>query len=71
MTQLKKLERLEKLNEFHYHEALDRTYCVIETIDRILLEHAVFEHKELESKVRKAIEQLSDVYLMIGDIDCE
>jgi hypothetical protein len=56
-----------KLNAGHYHEALDRTYCVQGIIEQMLLNHpAINQAPELLKKVQKAQDLLADVYITIG-----
>lgn len=59
-----------KLSEFHYHEALDRTYIIINIIENSLTYHPVFKkHKKLRKKVNKAIDVLCDAYQEIGKME--
>ena len=38
------------LDEFHYHEALDRSYVVAEILENTLIEHIVIqENKQLKN----------------------
>jgi hypothetical protein len=63
MSKKKKL----KLDEFHYHEALDRTHVVTMIIEDNLVNHPVFEkHKKLQKKIKKAQSILCDVYQAVG-----
>jgi hypothetical protein len=49
-------EAPKKLDEFHYHEALDRCYCVEVIIQEMLLDHPVMEqHKECTRQSGAAI----------------
>ena len=55
------------LDEFHYHEALDRIYIINEMIDNVLLSHPVFDvHKDLQTKISDAQTILYDVYKTLG-----
>ena len=57
------------LDEFHYHEALDRTHVVTMIIEDNLVNHPVFEkHKRLRKKIQKAQSILCDVYQGVGSI---
>jgi hypothetical protein len=59
----------EQLDEFYYHEALDRSYIVANMIEDVLVEHPVIEkHKELKEKVQKAQELIIEVYQEIGGL---
>lgn len=66
----KKLNEL--LNEFHYHEAMDRTYMIAETIEQHLVQHPVFKvEKEFAEKVEQASILLAEAYQIIGSISCD
>jgi len=55
------------LDEFHYHEALDRIYIINEMIENVLLSHPVFDvHKDLQTKISDAQTILYDVYKTLG-----
>lgn len=55
------------LDEFHYHEALDRTYMIGNILDNNLSEHPVIENDEnLKKKVSEISNLLSELYQMIG-----
>ena len=59
-----------KLDRFHYHEALDRAFMVGNIASEYLFEHPVVQkHKELKKKVEKATELLAEVYQIIGGLD--
>jgi len=61
-----------KLDEFHYHEALDRTSMVNEIINCTLVHHPVFEtHKKLKKKIEKAQSILYQVYQDVAMIDTD
>jgi hypothetical protein len=58
-----------KLDNYHYHEALDRTYVVGNIIDEILIDHPVIhKHKRLRNKLEKASSLIGEVYQEIGSI---
>lgn len=60
----------EKLDEFHYHEALDRCYMLNNQIDEFLFEHPVVQkHKNLKKKVDRAITLLAECYQEIGGLE--
>jgi hypothetical protein len=55
------------LDEFHYHEALDRTYLFTDMIDSYLLKHPVYQKNvNLKLKLEAAIEYLAELYQEIG-----
>ena len=58
-----------KLDEFHYHEALDRTYVLQTNIENTLQSHSVFhKHKKLARKLNEVQAILSEIYQEIGRI---
>lgn len=57
------------LDEFHYHEALDRSYVVAEILENALIGHIVIqENKQLKEKLEKAQELIIEVYQEIGSM---
>lgn len=59
-----------QLNEFSYHEAIDRCYIITTQIETILLEHPVIQkHKKIKKNVNEAIILLTDAYQMIGNLN--
>jgi hypothetical protein len=59
-----------KLDKYHYHEALDRSYCVTDIIQSMLLDHALLnakKHKKWKKKVLKAQMLICEVYQDIGE----
>ena len=48
-----------KLDDYHYHEAMDRAHVVMEMIDAHLIQHPVFK---LETEERRLVE---DAQLLI------
>ena len=57
----------ELLDEFHYHEALDRAHIICENIDDHLLQHPVCKlDKEISIKVEEALNTLYEAYQIIG-----
>jgi len=55
------------LDEFHYHEALDRAHIICENIDDHLLQHPVCKlDKEISIKVEEALNTLYEAYQIIG-----
>jgi hypothetical protein len=61
-----------KLDKYHYHEALDRTFMIENIATEYLAEHLVIQkHPELRKKVETAIDLLIDVYQEIGRLEFE
>lgn len=59
-----------KLDDFHYHEMMDRLHVINCTINDHLLEHPVaFKHKRLYNKIEKALNLLADAYQMTGNLN--
>lgn len=57
----------EKLDVFHYHEAHDRLYVIIDSMNTQLIEHPVFiEDKFLSEKLQMAIVILTELYQTIS-----
>ena len=66
----KKKHKSKKLDEFHYHEAVDRCYMLTNQVDEYLLEHPVVQkHKNLKKKVDMAITLLAECYQEIGGLE--
>jgi hypothetical protein len=60
----------EKLDSYHYHEAIDRLYLIIDIGHTHLLEHPVFtKHKEAKKKVKKAMKLLAETYQLVGNLE--
>ena len=52
-----------KLDNYHYHEALDRCYSALTIVESLLLEHPVVKkHKKLKKYLVSAIDNLGDAY---------
>lgn len=74
-TMTKKTEPISKeekiiLDEFFYHEAIDRTYILVGMLNDILLEHPVIQkHKKLKKRVKKAEQLLLETYQHIGGLE--
>jgi len=59
----------EKLDQFHYHEALDRIYVISQNCDEHLLQHpAIKLESEVKENIEKAILYLCEAYQQIGNI---
>ena len=57
-----------KLSQFHYHEALDRSSVILDTIDRHLIQHPVCKlDKEVSILVEEAAIKLFQAYQLLGD----
>ena len=55
------------LDSFHYHEACDRTYLIINLMNDALIEHSVFQkHKRLLKKINEITDELVDIYQVTG-----
>lgn len=58
-----------ELDEFHYHEALDRSYIVADLLETALIEHVVIKkHRNLKNKLQKAQELIVEVYQELGGL---
>jgi hypothetical protein len=58
-----------QLDEFHYHEALDRSYLVADLLETALIEHVVIKkHRNLKTKLQKAQELIVEVYQELGGL---
>ena len=69
MSQKKKFKNLD---EFYYHEALDRSYIIANMVDEHLFEHPVIQkHKELKKRVKKARKLLIESYQIIGGLSID
>lgn len=56
-----------ELDQFHWHEALDRTHVVIANIDTYLLQHPVLKiNPEIRRHIEAAAEHLSEAYQQMG-----
>lgn len=59
----------EKLDNFHYHEALDRCHITISFIEDTLFNHHVFtKHEDLQLKVGSAMDIISKLYKEVGKL---
>ena len=64
------MAKKKKLDDFHYHESLDRTYLIAQMMDDFLLSHPVFKkHKKLRKDVEKAQMILAEVYQ--NQVNCD
>jgi hypothetical protein len=63
------INKKNKLDEFHYHEVLDRTYMINEIIENFLINHLVIKkHKKIKNDIEKAQDILYGVYQEIGKL---
>jgi hypothetical protein len=59
----------DKLDNFHYHEAMDRTAMICDMIDTFLIQHPVSKaEKEFAEKLEEANMQLVEAYQIIGKL---
>lgn len=57
------------MDEFSYHEAIDRSFIVSEMLEDILLNHPVIsKHKKLRKRVEKAADLIGEVYQKVSEI---
>lgn len=57
------------IDDFHYHEALDRTHLISLMIDETLLNHPVInKHKGLLENIQEAQKLLDNSYQHIGTL---
>ena len=62
----------EELDEYHYHEFIDRSFITLEIIDAHLMNHPVcLQNPELKSLVDQSLDALSDAYQHAGRIAFE
>jgi len=60
------------LDQFHYHEALDRASIICDNIDNHLLQHPVCKlDKEVSEKVEEALSSLWEAYQILGSRNTE
>ena len=56
-----------KLDEFHYHEALDRANSINIMIEELLTFHPVIKkHKDIQKELDKATRSITEVYCMVS-----
>jgi hypothetical protein len=71
-TSRKRIQKKPVLDQFHYHEAMDRTYVAGDIVERMLIDHPVIEeHKNLKHKIEKALEFLAETYQELGRLEYE
>lgn len=65
-------ENFKKLDSYHYHEAIDRTYIATNFLEENLAQHPVYhKHIELKTKIDEIILSLVELYQLIGNLDDE
>jgi hypothetical protein len=65
----RKMSAKDKLDQFHYHEALDRLHVIMCTIDEHLIQHPVCKlEKTVGNKVEEALTLLYQAYQETGSI---
>jgi hypothetical protein len=58
----------EKLDEFHYHEMLERAFLAGQIME-LLGKHPVStEHKEVQDQVIKIIDECAELYQIVGEL---
>lgn len=63
-----KVEPEIEVDDYHWHEALDRTSMICDTVDRYLLDHPVIQGDPLlNKKMAAVVELLSEVYQYLGN----
>lgn len=59
----------ETLDEFHYHEMLDRLHVIMSMVDDHLQQHPVAKLElEVKQNIEKAIEYLWEAYQQVGNL---
>ena len=59
-----------KIDEFHHHEALDRTYTIGYIGEELLMKHPIFLiHKNLRKKAKKALQLFAEIYQELGSME--
>lgn len=57
-----------KLDEYHYHEILDRLVIVMNMVDDVLIQHPVLKlDKEPSNLVEEAQNLLAQAYQLVGE----
>jgi hypothetical protein len=63
-------KKKDKLDEFHYHEALDRAYMCADIIENALMVHPVIKkHKKIKKRIEKAQQLILEAYQIIGGLE--
>jgi hypothetical protein len=60
-------KKKKKLDKFYYHEALDRSYCIANMMEDMLVTHPVIkQNKKIKKLIGKSQRYLLDAYQEIG-----
>lgn len=55
------------LDEFHYHEVMDRLHVIMGTISDFLVSHPVCdEHEDIKELMESAVYKLAEAYQLTG-----
>ena len=66
---MKKIETPEKLDKYHYHEALDRSYLICDQFYEYVENHPVIQQNlELKNKASEILTILYNFYCQVGDV---
>ena len=58
-----------ELDDYHYHEVVDRLSCIMDNVDRQLLQHPVLKlETEVRDQVNAGLEELWQAYNKISQI---
>lgn len=58
------------LDKFHYHEAIDRTFMIMEMVDNFLIEHPLFRKlNDCKKDANEIMDRLCDLYQKIAKLD--
>lgn len=61
---------MDKLNKFHYHEALDRTMICIDHMESALGKHPVIQNEEKAKELyEKSVETLGNLHQLLGEVN--
>ena len=59
---------MKKLDEFDYHEALERAYLIGYINDLLLIHPVIIKHKDLKKRAKKVSKLLAEIYQLVGGI---
>lgn len=66
---MERINNLDDLDDFYYHEVLDRLSIIGDMIERFLIDHPVCDkHSEIKTPILEAQELIADAYLKMGEI---
>lgn len=58
------------IDQYSYHEAIDRAWVILSTLETILGEHSVVQNNpEAKKLYEKAVDSLADLYQVLGSLD--